>query len=66
MSIASLALLVVLRLAAGSARAEENAAAIKGTEEYLAFADYRGATIVSEQIPADDWQNFFIVDARNA
>lgn len=35
-------------------------------EEYLDFVDYGGATIFPEQIPAGDWNNFFIVDARNA
>ena len=66
MSNACFAPLLVVSLATCSAWAEENDAAVEGMEEYLAFADYGGATIASEQIPAKDWKNFFIVDARNA
>jgi rhodanese-related sulfurtransferase len=34
-------------------------------EEYLDFAAYGGATILPEQIPAVDWNRFYIVDARD-
>ena len=41
-------------------------ATIDAMEEYLDFVDYGGATIFPEQIPAQDWNNFFIIDARDA
>jgi rhodanese-related sulfurtransferase len=59
-------LLLNLALAAGSVWAQENTEAIDAMEEYLDFVDYGGATIFPEQIPAQDWKNFFIVDARDA
>jgi rhodanese-related sulfurtransferase len=59
-------LLLMLSLAAGPVRAQENSAAIDAMEEYLDFVEYGGATIFPEQIPARDWKNFFIVDARDA
>ena len=34
-------------------------------EEYLDFVEYGGATIFPEQIPAEDWKKFFVIDARN-
>jgi len=46
--------------------AEVNTEAIDAMEEYLDFVDDGGATIFPEQIPAQDWKNFFIVDARDA
>ena len=32
-------------------------AAIKAMEEFLDFSEYGGATILPEQIPAEDWKN---------
>ena len=55
-----------LSIAASPVWAQENAEAIDAMEEYLDFVDYGGATIFPEQIPAKDWKNFFIVDARDA
>lgn len=40
--------------------------AVKAMEEYLDFVDYGGATILPEQIPTEDWKNFYIIDARDA
>ncbi|HEY6096028.1 MAG TPA: rhodanese-like domain-containing protein [Gallionellaceae bacterium] len=40
--------------------------AVKEMEEYLEFVDYGGATILPEQIPAEDWKRFFVIDARDA
>jgi len=34
-------------------------------EAYLDFVDYGGATIFPEQIPKDDWNKFFVIDARD-
>jgi rhodanese-related sulfurtransferase len=43
----------------------QNAAAVKAMEDYLEFADYGGATIWPEQIPAEDWKKFYVIDARD-
>lgn len=59
-------LLLNLVLVSGPVWTEENTEAIDVMEEYLDFIDYGGATIFPEQIPAQDWKNFFIVDARDA
>ena len=59
-------LLLNLTLVADLAWTRENTDAIDAMEEYLDFVDYGGATISPEQIPAQDWKNFFIVDARDA
>ncbi|MEA2094677.1 MAG: rhodanese-like domain-containing protein, partial [Pseudomonadota bacterium] len=66
MSKTFIVLLLNLTLAAGPVWAQENTEAIDAMEEYLDFVDYGGATIFPEQIPAQDWNNFFIVDARDA
>ncbi len=41
-------------------------AAVKGLEEYFDFVEYGGATILPEQIPAEDWKKITIIDARDA
>ncbi|MEN8132854.1 MAG: rhodanese-like domain-containing protein [Pseudomonadota bacterium] len=66
MSKTFIVLLLNLSLVAGPVWAQENIEAIDIMEEYLDFVDYGGATIFPEQIPAQDWKNFFIVDARDA
>ncbi|MDR3371249.1 rhodanese-like domain-containing protein [Rhodoferax sp.] len=33
---------------------------------YLDFADYSGATILAEQIPAGDWSKLVVIDTRDA
>jgi rhodanese-related sulfurtransferase len=43
----------------------QSKAAVDEMEAYLEFVDYGGATIFPEQIPKDDWKNFFIIDARD-
>jgi rhodanese-related sulfurtransferase len=48
-----------------SAEEMENSQAIKVMEDYLAFVDYSGGTIASEQIPKEDWQRFYLIDARD-
>ncbi|MGB5178647.1 MAG: hypothetical protein WBP44_07965 [Gammaproteobacteria bacterium] len=52
---------IALSLAACPVWAQENTEAIDVMEEYLDFVDYGGATIFPEQIPALDWNNFFIL-----
>jgi rhodanese-related sulfurtransferase len=59
-------LLLNLSLAAFPAWSQENTEATDAIAEYLDFVDYSGAIIFPEQIPAQDWKNFFIVDARDA
>jgi rhodanese-related sulfurtransferase len=41
-------------------------AAVKALEEYFEFTEYGGATILPEQIPAEDWRNITIIDTRDA
>jgi len=40
--------------------------AVKGLEEYFDFAEYGGATILPEQIPAEDWKKIYVIDTRDA
>lgn len=53
-----------LQIAPLPAAADEKAA-IDAMEAYLDFVDYGGATIFPEQIPKDEWQKFFVIDARD-
>lgn len=57
--------LVFLMLASTLAHADDKGEAIKAMEDYLAFVDYGGATIFPEQIPAEDWKRFHVIDARD-
>lgn len=57
--------LVFLLLASALTHADDNDEAIKTMEDYLAFVDYGGATIFPEQIPAEDWKRFHVIDARD-
>ena len=41
-------------------------AATKAMEEFLDFCEYGGATILPEQIPAEDWKNIYVIDTRDA
>ena len=40
--------------------------AIKAMEEFLVFSEYGVATILPEQIPAEDWKKIYVVDTRDA
>lgn len=60
------ALLASLALFAAPVHAEENAAVVDALSGYMDFAEYGGSLIWPEQIPADDWNKIFIVDARDA
>jgi hypothetical protein len=44
----------------------EDKAVVEAMESYMDFVDYGGATIFPEQIPKDDWKNFFVIDARDS
>src|SRR5512139_3915550 len=48
-----------------AASAADNAAA-KAMEEYFDFSEYGGATILPEQIPAEDWKKILVIDTRDA
>jgi len=54
-----------LALCAAAAQAADNQT-VKAMEEYLEFVDYGGGIILPEQIPAADWQNITVIDARDA
>ncbi|MBI5901681.1 MAG: rhodanese-like domain-containing protein [Rhodocyclales bacterium] len=54
-----------LTLLPPSARADADSDAIKVMEDYLAFVDYGGATMLPEQIPKEDWPRFHVIDARD-
>lgn len=45
--------------------ADIKAVAIDEMEAYLDFVDYGGGTIFPEQIPRDEWKNFYVIDARD-
>ncbi len=49
-----------------AAPAAENPVVVKAIEEYLDFTEYGSSLIWPEQIPAEDWKNVFVVDARDA
>jgi rhodanese-related sulfurtransferase len=59
-------LLVALSFAAPLASAGENPVVVDALAGYLDFAEYGSSLIWPEQIPAEDWQKVFIVDARDA
>ncbi|MCB1875039.1 MAG: rhodanese-like domain-containing protein [Chromatiales bacterium] len=42
----------------------EETPAVDVFEEYLEFAEYQGGNILPEQIPAAEWDKFFVVDTR--
>lgn len=58
-------LFVALSLAAPLASADENPVVVDALAGYLDFAEYGSSLIWPEQIPAEDWQKVFIVDARD-
>ena len=39
---------------------------VKALEDYFEFSEYGGATILPEQIPAEDWKKIYVIDARDA
>jgi len=46
--------------------AAESLAAAKAIEEYMDFTEYGSSIIWPEQIPAEDWKNITVIDARDA
>jgi rhodanese-related sulfurtransferase len=61
-----IALVASVALFAARAHAEENPAVVDALSGYMDFAEYGSSLIWPEQIPKEDWQKIFIVDARDA
>lgn len=59
-------LFAALLLLAPVAQAEENPAVVDALSEYLDFSDYGSSLILPEQIPAEEWKNIALIDARDA
>ena len=55
-----------LSLLAAPLQADDRAALAEAMEEYLAFTEYGSSVILPEQIPAGDWPNIVVIDARTA
>src|SRR4030065_2172923 len=53
-------------LLAAPANAEDTPAVVDALSGYMDFAEYSSSLIWPEQIPKDDWNKVFIVDARDA
>ena len=60
------ALFASLTLLSTPAWPEENPVVADALSGYLDFAEYSSSLIWPEQIPKDDWNKVFIVDARDA
>jgi rhodanese-related sulfurtransferase len=65
-SLKALFISVALLVGAESALATDVSPVTKAIEEYLDFNEYGSSLIWPEQIPAEDWKNVFVVDARDA
>ena len=55
-----------LSLLALPIQAEDTASLAAAIEEHLEFAEYGSSIILPEQIPAEDWPNLLVIDARDA
>ncbi|MEW8298190.1 MAG: rhodanese-like domain-containing protein [Candidatus Thiodiazotropha sp.] len=60
------ATMACLITSAGGTLAGDGDGVVEAMEEYLDFVEYGGGTLFAQQIPAEDWGNFFIVDTRSA
>jgi hypothetical protein len=66
-----LRLALILALAAASllpiaAQAQVDKATLNAIEGYFDFVDANAGTILPEQIPAEDYKKFFVLDVRDA
>jgi rhodanese-related sulfurtransferase len=61
-----IALFAGFALLAAPAHAENSPAVVDALSGYMDFAEYSSSLIWPEQIPQDDWNKVFIVDARDA
>jgi rhodanese-related sulfurtransferase len=62
---------ITLALAAASclpmaAQAQSDKATVNAIEGYFDFVDTNAGTILPEQIPAEDYKKFFVLDVRDA
>lgn len=46
--------------------AQPDNATTEALESYFVFVDYNSGTIMSEQIPAEDWKKLYVLDVRDA
>jgi rhodanese-related sulfurtransferase len=49
-----------------AAQAQADKATVDALEAYFDFADANTGTILSEQIPAEDYRKFYVLDVRDA
>ena len=49
-----------------AAQAQPDKATTEALETYFEFIDYNSGTLMSEQIPAADWQKLYVLDVRDA
>lgn len=49
-----------------AAQAQMDKATTEAVAAYFDFADYNSGTIMAEQIPAEDWKRFYLLDVRDA
>ena len=49
-----------------AAQAQMDKATTEAVAAYFDFADYNSGTIMAEQIPAEDWKKFYLLDVRDA
>ena len=61
-----ISLVASFALVSAPVQADDNPAVVDALSGYLDFAEYGSSLIWPEQIPADDWKQVFIVDARDA
>jgi rhodanese-related sulfurtransferase len=61
-----ISLFASLALFAAPVYADENPVVVDALSGYMDFAEYSSSLIWPEQIPKEDWQKIFIVDARDA
>jgi rhodanese-related sulfurtransferase len=59
-------IVAVTSLSLSSVAFATDTAAVKAMEEFLDFSEYGGATILPEQIPAEDWKKIFVIDTRDS
>lgn len=58
--------LVLVCLTSAQAVRAADPALVGAVAEYLEFSDYSGGVSQPQQIPAEDWSRYFIVDTRDA
>lgn len=49
-----------------AAQAQMDKASAETVASYFDFVDYNSGTIMTEQIPAEDWKKFYLLDVRDA